>query len=296
MSPAGGKRLVHFSPLRYPGGKAKLSAFVKEVLSLNDLGDGTYVEPFAGGAGIAIELLLQGYVSRIEINDLSRPIYSFWKSICDEGLRFAETLETVALTVAEWRRQKDIFASPASDIFEMGFAAFYLNRTNRSGVLNGGPIGGLDQTGNYLIDARFNRVDLAYRIRRISAHASSIGVHNDDAIVFMNKMTKILPKKSLIYADPPYFRKGRQLYYDFFVERDHRRIADFFIKNKAKFNWLVSYDDVAEIKSLYEGCRRSQYLIPYSVRQCSFGTECMFSSDTLVLPDFGPADRFSLAS
>ena len=296
MNPLNGRRLIHFSPLRYPGGKAKLSPFIKEVLALNGLQDGTYVEPFAGGAGIAIELLLQGYVGRIEINDLSRPIYAFWKSLRDDGERFAAKVEAVELSVAEWRRQKEAFSSPSSSEFEVGFAAFYLNRTNRSGVLNGGPIGGLDQTGNFLIDARFNQVDLSYRIRRIAALAKCIGVHNEDAIAFINRIKSTLPTKSLIYADPPYFKKGRQLYYDFFVERDHQRIAEFFVSNKYSCNWLVSYDDVEEINLLYQQCRRSQYLIPYSVRECSFGTECMFSSDTLNLPDFGPADRFSMAS
>lgn len=296
MTSTGARRLVHFSPLRYPGGKAKLATFVKEVLQLNELEDGTYAEPFAGGAGIAIQLLLQGYVSRIEINDLSRPIYSFWKSICDDGHKFADLVESAKLSVSEWKRQKEIFASTASEPFELGFAAFYLNRTNRSGVLNGGPIGGLDQKGNYLIDARFNRSDLAYRIRRISDHASSIGVYNEDAIDFIRNASHRSRAKTLIYADPPYFRKGRQLYYDFFVERDHRRIAQFFMENRNTLNWLVSYDDVPEIRALYNTCRRSQYLIPYSVRQCSFGTECMFSSDTLCMPDFGPADRFSIAS
>jgi DNA adenine methylase len=291
-----GRRLVHFSPLRYPGGKAKLAPFVKEVLHLNGLGDGVYAEPFAGGAGIAVQLLLQGYVSRIEINDLSRPIYAFWKSIRDDGERFADLVETIDLSVGEWKRQREIFTAAPSKTFELGFATFYLNRTNRSGVLNGGPIGGQNQTGNYLIDARFNRIELSNRIRRISDSAASIGVHNDDAIDFIRKMSRNSSTKTLIYADPPYFRKGRQLYYDFFVERDHRRIAEFFVQNRKGLNWLVSYDDVDEIKRLYQGCHRSQYLIPYSVRQCSFGTECMFSSDTILLPDFGPADRFSKAS
>lgn len=217
------RRLVHFSPLRYPGGKAKLSPFIKAVIELNDLGDGTYVEPFAGGAGIAIQLLLQGYVSQIEINDLSRPIYSFWTSVRDEGAKFADRIRNIELSIAEWQRQKAIFGSDQSGAFDLGFATFYLNRTNRSGVLNGGPIGGRGQTGNYLIDARFNRENLAYRIERIAALRKFIHISNEDALIFVKRCKKKLPKESLIYADPPYFRKGSQLYYDFFVERDHRR-------------------------------------------------------------------------
>lgn len=40
------RRLVHFTPLRYPGGKAKLSEYVKEIIRANKLYDGEYVEPY----------------------------------------------------------------------------------------------------------------------------------------------------------------------------------------------------------------------------------------------------------
>jgi DNA adenine methylase len=86
MSSEGDKprRLVRFTPLRYPGGKGKLAAYLKSIIEANRLHDGEYVEPYAGGAAIAFELLFQEYVSRIHINDLSRPIFSFWQAVLND--------------------------------------------------------------------------------------------------------------------------------------------------------------------------------------------------------------------
>src|SRR5436305_2638665 len=140
-------RLLHFTPLRYPGGKAKLAAYIKVLLKENRLLDGEYVEPYAGGSAIALELLLHEYVSRIHINDVSKPVHSFWKSALDHTDELCKLVLKTPLTVAAWDKQKRILDN-ADDhgTLELGFATFFLNRTNRSGILNGGIIGGRDQT------------------------------------------------------------------------------------------------------------------------------------------------------
>lgn len=294
------KRLVHFTPLRYPGGKAKLAPFVKALLNENSLEDGVYIEPFAGGAGIAIQLLLQGYVSKIAINDLSRPIHAFWFAILNEPNRFVDMVHSIPLTVDEWDRQKSLLSSADScSEFELGFAAFYLNRTNRSGVLNGGIIGGRSQTGEWLIDARFNRVELAYRIERISRHRQDIDIYNLDSIEFLGKVKTSYPRReTLIYADPPYFVKGRQLYLDYYVDKNHSDLANFLTSKMRRWMWMVSYDDVPSVRDLYDGRQLSSYAIPYSVRRSQMGSEVMFYSEELRLPfdqngrAVGPADRF----
>lgn len=294
------RRLVHFTPLRYPGGKAKLAPFVKALLSENTLEDGVYIEPFAGGAGIAIQLLLQGYVSRIAINDLSRPIYAFWNAALNEPDRFIELIQSVPLTVDEWDRQKfNLTNAQECSAFDLGFAAFYLNRTNRSGVLNGGIIGGRAQVGEWLIDARFNRVELAYRIERVSRHRDQIDLYNLDSIDFLQRAQDIYPRQeSLIYADPPYFVKGRQLYLDYYVDENHADLARFLTSKMRRWKWMVSYDDVPSVRALYDGQHLSSYAIPYSVRKSQMGSEVMFYSEELRLPfdqngeAVGPADRF----
>lgn len=294
-------RLNHFTPLRYPGGKAKLAPFIKALLAENDLEDGWYIEPFAGGAGIAVQLLLQGYVSRIAINDVSLPVYAFWYALTTEPQRLSDTILTIELSVAEWDRQKGVLrkADP-SNLFELGLSVFYLNRTNRSGVLNGGIIGGRAQAGNWLIDARFNRIELAYRVRRLGELAKQIEVSCLDAVEFLSNIKKRAPKnKSLIYADPPYYEKGRQLYLDYYISEDHLEFANFMKSNLMNHYWMVSYDDVPAIRKMYSEQRTTSYSIPYSVRSARLGSEVMFYSPSLKIPsdaagqsELGPADRF----
>ena len=67
----------------------------------------------------------------------------------------------------EWEKQKRIYENTRSE-FLLGFATFFLNRTNYSGVITGGPIGGFEQKGQWKIDARFNKKSLIDRIERIS--------------------------------------------------------------------------------------------------------------------------------
>src|SRR5260221_5390008 len=179
-------RLNHFTPLRYPGGKGKLAVFVKELMKRNGLLDGEYVEPYAGGAAIALELLLQEYVSHVHINDISRPIYAFWKSALDDTERLVRLIRNTPLTVQAWDRQKRVMANPRDhDNLELGFATFFLNRTNRSGILDAGIIGGRDQSGPWKIDARFNAAELAYRVESIAKLRSRISLSREDAKKFL---------------------------------------------------------------------------------------------------------------
>ena len=181
------RRLVHFTPLRYPGGKAKLAAYVKEIIKANKLYDGEYVEPYAGGAAIGLELLFQEYVSVIRINDINQAVYSFWKSVLNETEELCRLVKNTRLSVASWDRQKRIFANPADHSYiQVGFATFFLNRTNCSGILNGGVIGGRDQSGPWKIDARYNADELIFRIESIAKMKKRIKLSRSDATAFLS--------------------------------------------------------------------------------------------------------------
>jgi DNA adenine methylase len=278
-------RLNHFTPLRYPGGKGKLAAFVKELMKRNGLLDGEYVEPYAGGAAIALELLLQEYVSHVHINDISRPIYAFWKSALDDTERLVRLIRDTPLTVQAWDRQKRVIGNPRDhDNLELGFAAFFLNRTNRSGILNAGVIGGRDQSGPWKIDARFNAAELAYRVESIAKLRNRISLSREDAKKFLIKRLDRFTTKTLIYLDPPYYIKGKQLYYDYYTHQDHEDIADLVTKKIRRQKWIVSYDNVDSIQDMYEGCRSIVYGIGYSAREARAGSEVMFFCSGLEVP------------
>lgn len=272
------------SPLRYPGGKGKIARFVRSIIRANGLADGRYVEPYAGGAAIAWEMLITGVVRRISINDISRPIFAFWNSVLNRTDELCDLIEERPITVQEWDYWKNIFRQKDSvEELHLGFAFFYLNRTNRSGILNGGIIGGRDQTGPWKINARYNKPELIRRIRKIASLRSRIELTQLDAIEMLQIKAKDWNSNTLIYIDPPYFEKGRYLYHDAYGEDDHAAVAAA-INGLTELKWIVSYDDVRPIHDLYEFSPWLQYSLNYSARNRVRGRETMFFSSSLKVP------------
>lgn len=274
----------NLTPLRYPGGKQKLAGFILEILHANNLVGGEYVEPYAGGAGVAVELLLSRKVSHVHLNDSCPTVYAFWKAILTKTEEFCRRITSASLTVEEWRRQREIFKRPAEfNQIDLGFAAFYLNRCNRSGIANGGVIGGLDQSGKWKIDARFPRNELIRRIEALASVKSSITVKNWDAEAFITDYVRDLPAKTLVYCDPPYFHKAERLYLNHYKPEDHIRLAKV-IQTRLKRRWIVSYDAAPEIIKEY-GLRKSfTYQLQYNAAKAYKGSEFFIFSDRLTVP------------
>ena len=242
---------MFFSPLRYPGGKGKLEPFMELLIKQTGHFGGTYVEPFAGGAGIALELLEKEIVNEIVINDLDKGIYSFWRAILTETNRFIDDIRNVELTVNEWNRQRQVIDDCRRYSYELGFATFYMNRTNRSGIIKGGVIGGVEQAGTWKMNARFNREGLIERIAKIAEKKSRIHLYNKDVSSFVLNYLPRYQQNACVYFDPPYFEKGKQLYLNFFSYNDHVRIERM-IDNHVNCDWVITYDDVQEIADIYQ--------------------------------------------
>jgi len=277
-------KLKNYSPLRYPGGKSKLAPFVSLVIKKANLQNPVYIEPFAGGAGTALELLFDGTVSEIVINDYDKAIYSMWKAILTNTRKFIKMIEDTPINDVEWRRQKDIYNTQNKKYsLELGFAAFYLNRTNRSGILSAGPIGGHDQTGNYLIDARFNKNDLITRIKKIAKYRHKIHLYNYDVRTFINVYAQKYIANAFIYFDPPYYHKGKQLYKNFFEHKDHEQIRDLIVNLNCP--WIVTYDDVEEIRTIYNAYQGYNFDLVYGVANTGLNSEIMFLSDNILVPN-----------
>lgn len=287
------RRLVHFTPLRYPGGKSKLAAYVKAIIQANRLYDGEYVEPYAGGAGIALELLFQDYVEKIHINDYSEPVYAFWKSVLNNTEELCRLIKNTRLSVASWDRQKRIFSNPSKyDYVAVGFATFFLNRTNRSGILNGGIIGGRDQTGPWKIDARYNADELIFRVESIAQMKRRIRLTRSDALALLRFGLPKWQRKTLIYLDPPYYERGRELYYDYYEHENHRELSRFISANMSSRFWIASYDNVSPIRKLYADFRSIVYNVGYSAREAKVGKEVMFFSPKMEIPELvGPVKQ-----
>ena len=282
-----GRKLKHVSPLRYPGGKAALAELLAETITINGLSSPAFFEPFAGGAGAALRLLSDDVVSEVHLNDLDPRIAAFWKAVLYESDRFAENILAVPVTVKEWRRQSEICGRVGgSNSFELGFAAFYLNRCNRSGVITGAaPIGGYAQDGEWKIDARFYRETLAERVRALARMGERIHVTEMDARDFL---VEHLPRgrareRVFVYLDPPYHGKGSRLYLDSYEDADHKRLASY-LKGQRHLKWIASYDDSPFIRELYGSCNISGNSLRYSLQRIRRAQELLISPTYLKRP------------
>jgi len=273
----------YLSPLRYPGGKRKLENQIINLIQINNYENGIYVEPFAGGAAVALKLLFDGHVKSIHINDLDYSIYCFWKSVTEYNSELIELIYNTPVNTSEWIKQKEIQGKfNDSTILELGFSTFYLNRTNVSGIIKGGIIGGLEQKGKYKIDARFNKINLVERIKAIGNYAASIEVTNLCVRELIIEKLLHTSEKKFIYFDPPYYEKGPELYRNHLVNEDHLEIAEM-IKGIKNHYWVVTYDNVPEINEMYSSVRSKSYSLNYSAGRVSKGKEVMFFSDNLKL-------------
>lgn len=272
------------SPLRYPGGKLKVVGYLMHLMEENNLQGGTYIEPYAGGASVALRLLYGQYAKRIKINDKDRSIYAFWYSVLNDTEALCRRVTNTPVTMEVWNEQREVQRHKVdADLLDLGFSTFFLNRTNRSGILNGGVIGGKSQVGTYKIDARYNKRELIERIERVARYADKIDLTGMDAVDLLKRYKRTPAAKTLCYLDPPYYVKGKDLYLNYYDNDDHRTIAETIKKYKGE--WIVSYDAVDFIKKLYEGYRQIEYCLSYSAGPSSKGRELMVYSNGLVLPD-----------
>ena len=272
------------SPLRYPGGKTRFYNYIRSILAKNNLMGKTYIEPFAGGSGLALKLLMNNDVERVVINDFDQAIYSFWYSVLNYPGQISEKLRFVDVSVNEWEQQHEIFVKgDTTDPVQLGFATFFLNRTNVSGVLDGGIIGGKGQMGQYKIDARFNKEKLLQQIRDISQYRNRIELINEDAKeLFRNNALEIY-EDAFVNLDPPYVNKGAQLYKNSFTKSDHKELC--LGVSNCNLKWVVTYDICPLVQELYYSYRKSYLDVFYSAGTSKKAKEMIFFSNNLDLPD-----------
>ncbi|AXG97365.1 DNA adenine methylase [Clostridium botulinum] len=273
--------MVIYSPLRYPGGKSRLTKYVEKLIHLKKLNKSTYIEPFCGGAAIALSLLINGHVSDIIINDYDRSIYAFWYSVKNYSEELCSMIKNTEITIEEWHRQRAIqLEKEKKDLLTLGFSTLFLNRTNRSGILKAGVIGGMKQNGNYKLDCRFNKKKIIDKIKLIASYADKIEIYNLDTEKLIDDVIMNLNKKSFIFFDPPYYKKGSSLYTNFYKHEDHLALANK-IKNIKYHSWIVTYDNVKEIRDMYKEKRMETYQLNYYAQKKYKGDEVIFYSNTL---------------
>ncbi|MGI6085614.1 MAG: DNA adenine methylase [Acetivibrionales bacterium] len=275
------------SPLRYPGGKTKLYNLIKPIISQNIFGNNkTYIEPFAGGSGLALKLLHNGDVDRLVLNDIDYCIYCFWDACLHNADEICSLIEDSKINIDTWNEKREIYKQPEEhSCLEVGFATLFMNRCNVSGVICGGPIGGYNQTGSYKLDARFNKDELIRKILRIYKNRDYIKFYNEDAKNFIQNLPlDCRYNETILNIDPPYVKKGPLLYKNSFSIDDHSELAQ--IIQAVEYKWIVTYDECDTIYNLYSNFRKEIITLKYSVGHSRSGRELMIYSDDIELKNF----------
>jgi DNA adenine methylase len=275
------KRVLYPSPLRYPGGKATLSPFLSKVLDTRGYsGKVTFVEPFAGGAGAALSLLFAGKVSNIIINDLDPSIYTFWKIAVFDTDRLIKKIKKTRISISEWKKQRRIYDEKKSTGFDLAFAFFFLNRTNRSGIIAGGPIGGYKQDSVWKLNSRFNKKGLIERLERLKKFKNQIEITNMDGVDLLSSLERETGASSyFIFLDPPYIKKGQLLYLNHYQREDHEHLAGF-LENSI-LDWAMTYDDTRYIRNLYREKSVKGFTISHTAYLRKQGKEVFISPEKI---------------
>lgn len=275
------------TPLRYPGGKGRLTQFLANTMQANRLIGGHYAEAYAGGAAVAIALLQLEYASHIHINDLNRSVHAFWHCVLHHSGDLCQRIRKTRVSMTEWHRQREVQTLVDVEPLDLAFSTFFLNRTNRSGIIRGGVIGGKKQEGDWKLDARYNKGDLTSRIERIAALKSRITLYQDDAANFISDALPQMPSRTLVYLDPPYYVKGKGLYEDHYTHEDHAQIAK--LVPSIRQPWVVSYDNVEPIRKLYSRHRKFFFGLRYSAQHRYEGSEVLVAGPRLTIGDICPS-------
>ena len=271
-----------YTPLRYPGGKSALADFVWHTIELNGFTEIPYCEPFAGGAGVAMNLLLQGKVKSVILNDLDTGIYSIWYAIFNDTEWLIEAINNTEITLAVREQQKKVY-NELKDSYgysrDLAFATFFLNRVNYSGILTGGPIGGKEQKGKYKLDCRFNKQSLIDKIKEIAKYRDNVQLFHMDAIQLLKNQSNIF-----VFADPPYWQAGDMLYE---ASVEHSKLAKVLCESK-DIHWIATYDNNINVANIYEeyGAHSKLFELQYSASRKRKELECMFYKN-VVIESFG---------
>lgn len=257
--------LEYKSPLRYPGGKASLSGVIARIVKDQKLEGCRVFEPYAGSAAVSIALVGAGVCTSGSISERDPLLYSFWKCVFTNPAKLLRRINKTEISLQTWHELRpllDLDEPDESQADLLAFAALFFNRTNFSGVIHSGPIGGQTQSSDYAIDCRFNREELADRVDRLATLGEKIDVQFADALDVIKAQRN--KRGAFFYIDPPYFLQGKKLYRYNYRLSGHIALAD--ALRKAKFSWLLSYDNHDVIENLYEDFHNVYQEFRYSSR------------------------------
>ena len=254
---------------------------MSDLLEHNNLLGCEFVEPFAGGAGAAIELLLSNKIGKLILNDYSRSVWAFWKCVLHRTQILCNRINSATFSLEEWEKQRKVQHFSNAPVDDLGFSTLYLNRVNYSGIISGGLIGGKMQNGPYKMNCRFNKENLIEKIKSIAVYKNRIKLYRLDCAKFLAQRN-LFSETSFFFMDPPYYNVGNKLYLSNFIHANHEILAT--IVSNLQHPWIMTYDCCPEINHIYASRERIQFTLNYSANVKCKGTEILMWSERLELP------------
>ncbi len=270
------------SPLRYPGGKALLANYISDVLESHLLTGCSFYETYLGGAAVSLDLLGKGSIANAVWVERDPLVYAFWHSVLNDPEGLSAAINDLDITIDTWeafQHYRDVLSpnDVSFSLLELGVAGLFFNRTNFSGILGAGPIGGRNQSSKYGIDCRFNKNRIIEQIWSVSEYSDLIELHYGDAIEFMLRNAETISTGfNFVYIDPPYYTQGKKLYRYFYEDKDHLALANFI--GEQGYPWLISYDDHPRIRELYGQNEIQPIYLDYKVKSSRRAKELLISN------------------
>jgi DNA adenine methylase len=290
------------SPLRYPGGKARMAPWLTDTFEalLWPMDVEIWLEPFGGGAGAALTALASGRVPEAWIVEANPALAAFWTTVMNDGPAMADRVERTVPTLGMFQDSRQTVAAALDgeriDTFKLGLAAFILNRCSRSGMIlpSVGPIGGKAQTGLHTVAARFNAAALADRIRTVHALGDRFKVFAGDGISFLEDLPASgVQDEVFCFVDPPYIGVGNDLYAIGMDDDLHQRLAN--ALNRLTAPWLLTYDAHPQIPQLYPDSQVLEFDIPHTAGSSRVGTEYLVLGPGMGAPETNPLGKGSVS-
>lgn len=275
----------YLSPLRYPGGKATIAQHLGDVYLAQDghMPIEIWIEPFAGGAGAALDLLTRDVVDEAWLIDAHPALAAFWGTVIDDGERLAAVVAATVPTMQLWEQSREVLEAGDVGTFDLAYAAFVINRCSRSGIVapRSGPMGGRHQTGRYTIASRFNGPPLADRILHVHSLRSRLRVHHGDGIGYIEQLNDSgIVDEVVLFVDPPYIREGNRLYANGLDPAAHQRLSAALHATEAR--WLLTYDNHCDVQDvLYPDHRVVPFNIRNTANRARLATELAVLSNNL---------------
>lgn len=270
------------NPLRYPGGKADFVKTVQQILESSEHAGLPLVEPYAGSGAVSFGLLEMGCVRSALLVERDPLLYAFWTCVFEHTEKLVDRFLDLPITLATWedfQRFLRVEKPSSRNLLDLAVAGLFFNRANFSGIIGGGPIGGMSQSSAYKIDCRTNKSDIVSRIAQISELRSVVSTRWGDGLEQIKKDAR--KTNVFYYVDPPYFLMGDRLYRHHFSHKDHKFLA--LNLNRASFPWLLSYDNHHVIEALYEDFHLKRHSFLYSVKNSKRDSELVIAN--FDLPD-----------